>query len=47
MQRNRESYAKGFGRVAVILQHTNEIIGDAGLQYYEIDGTLEYDLGYI
>lgn len=47
MQRNRESYAKGYGRVAVILQHNNEIIGDAGLQQYEIDGTLEYDLGYI
>lgn len=37
----------GFGRWAVELTETGELIGDAGLLKLEIDGILENDLGYI
>ncbi len=46
--RNRERYVtEGFGRYAVILRASGELIGDCGLMRFEIDGTLENDLGYI
>ncbi|RIX50162.1 N-acetyltransferase [Paenibacillus nanensis] len=47
MTRNMESYSQGYGRMAVILRENQEIVGDAGLLKYEIDGVLENDLGYI
>lgn len=37
----------GFGRWAVILKETDELIGDCGIMVTEIDGKQEYDLGYI
>jgi [ribosomal protein S5]-alanine N-acetyltransferase len=37
----------GFGRWAVILKETNELIGDCGIMISEIDGKQENDLGYI
>ena len=46
--RNRERYAAlGFGRYAVILRESGALIGDCGIMRFEIDGTLENDLGYI
>lgn len=47
IRRNMESYDKGFGRMAVILQESGALVGDVGLQVYEMDGVLENDLGYI
>jgi len=37
----------GFGRWAIILKETGELIGDCGIMLSELDGTQEYDLGYI
>ena len=37
----------GFGRWAVILKDTEELIGDCGIMITEIDGKQELDLGYI
>ncbi len=46
--RNIHSYSQlGFGRWAVILKETQELIGDCGILPQEIDGVSEYDLGYI
>lgn len=37
----------GFGRWAVILKETGELIGDCGIMVTELDGKEENDLGYI
>jgi [ribosomal protein S5]-alanine N-acetyltransferase len=37
----------GFGRWAVIIKETNELVGDCGIMISEIDGKQEKDLGYI
>jgi ribosomal-protein-alanine N-acetyltransferase len=37
----------GFGRWAIILKETGELIGDCGIMLSELDGAQEYDLGYI
>ncbi|MCJ7688411.1 MAG: GNAT family N-acetyltransferase [Clostridiaceae bacterium] len=37
----------GYGRWAIILKETGELIGDCGIMLSEIDGTQENDLGYI
>jgi ribosomal-protein-alanine N-acetyltransferase len=37
----------GFGRWAIILKETGELIGDCGIMLSELDGTQEHDLGYI
>lgn len=48
LQRNLTRYREwGFGRWAVVLKDTNRLIGDCGIVIAEIDGQLEYDLGYI
>lgn len=45
---NMKSYKEErFGRWAIILKETNQLIGDCGLKRYMIDGNLENDLGYI
>lgn len=43
----RDYETLGFGRRAVILKESGELIGDCGLLYTEVDGKSEYDLGYI
>ncbi|TCM96574.1 RimJ/RimL family protein N-acetyltransferase [Paenibacillus sp. BK033] len=47
LTRGIENYQTGYGRYAVELKKTSEIIGDAGLLKLEIDGQPENDLGYI
>lgn len=48
IQRQLASYeANGYGRWAVIRIEDGELIGDAGIISSEIDGKVEYDLGYI
>ena len=48
LNRNMGSYGEhGFGRLAVILKESNELIGDCGIMKGEIDGQPENDLGYI
>ena len=43
-----ESYQNhGFGRWGLIAKENLKLIGDAGILQAEIDGQLEYDLGYI
>ncbi|HEX9372557.1 MAG TPA: GNAT family N-acetyltransferase [Roseiflexaceae bacterium] len=37
----------GFGRRAVVLKTSGELIGDCGLRRAELDGAIENDLGYI
>lgn len=37
----------GFGRWAIILKETDELIGDCGIMVSELDGKQENDLGYI
>lgn len=37
----------GFGRWAVQLRESDEIIGDCGIIRAEVNGVMEYDLGYI
>lgn len=41
------NYGTGYGRFAVVLKETGEIIGDAGLLRLEVAGEPENDLGYI
>lgn len=46
--RNIHSYSQlGFGRWAVLLKENQQLIGDCGILPMEINGVLEYDLGYI
>jgi len=46
--RNQKRYKDlNFGRWAVILKETGELIGDAGIAFSPIDGQEVYDLGYI
>lgn len=48
IERARESYAThGFGRYAVTLKQTGELIGDCGFLRVEVNGVPENDLGYI
>lgn len=48
VKRNIQNYHDlGFGRWAIILKETNQLIGDCGLMRTHIDGKLENDLGYI
>jgi len=48
IERSLNSYKKkGFGRCAVVLRETGELIGDAGILKSEINGKTENDLGYI
>ncbi len=48
LDRSLASYGTyGFGRWLVILEASQEPIGDAGLLRLEVDGQLENDLGYI
>ncbi|WP_088243126.1 GNAT family N-acetyltransferase [Calothrix rhizosoleniae] len=48
VRRNIHSYSQlGFGHWSIILKETQELIGDCGILLQEIDGVLEYDLGYI
>jgi [ribosomal protein S5]-alanine N-acetyltransferase len=48
VERSMTSYAEnGFGRFAVLLKQTGELIGDAGILKSEINGKIENDLGYI
>jgi len=47
MRRSLDNYKEGYGRMAVVLQDRNEMIGDVGIQPLEIDGREENDLGYI
>jgi len=37
----------GFGRWALILKETGDLIGDCGFMRSELDGVMENDLGYI
>ncbi len=37
----------GFGRWAVVLKETGELIGDCGILRTEVDGKMEHDLGYV
>lgn len=48
IERSIDAYESGgFGRWAVELTSTGELIGDAGLMKLDIDGVPENDLGYI
>lgn len=48
LERNMQSYLQnGFGRWAVILKKTGELIGDCGIHTSEVDGHQEISLGYI
>lgn len=47
IQRSIENYSKDLGRFAVVLQQTNQLIGDTGILSLEIAGKEENDLGYI
>ncbi len=48
IQRQLESYPTiGIGRLAVEDRATGEYLGDCGIMRVEINGKLEYDLGYI
>lgn len=48
IERSMKSYEEyGFGRYAVMLKHTGELIGDAGILKSDINGNTENDLGYI
>jgi [ribosomal protein S5]-alanine N-acetyltransferase len=38
---------QGFGRWAIVSKQTRMIIGDCGINCIELDGQMEYDLGYI
>jgi len=38
---------QGFGRWAIVSKETRMIIGDCGINCIELDGQIEYDLGYI
>ena len=48
LERSREMYSvEGYGRFAVELAGTGDIIGDCGLLHLEFEGQTEVDLGYI
>jgi len=48
VQRSMDSYRDlGFGRYAVLLKSTGELIGDCGFMKVEVNGVQENDLGYI
>jgi len=47
IERSLGLYESGLGRFAVIRQEDGRLIGDAGLLRLDLDGTLEYDVGYI
>jgi RimJ/RimL family protein N-acetyltransferase len=48
VRRNSESFqASGLGRMLVEHKETDAVIGDCGIVQGEINGQLEYDLGYI
>lgn len=48
IERSLDHYADfGFGRYALILKTTGELIGDCGILRNEVDGAPENDLGYI
>ncbi|MBO9702638.1 MAG: GNAT family N-acetyltransferase [Sporocytophaga sp.] len=48
IDRSIQSYKEnGFGRYAIFLKKTNELIGDCGILKLETDNTLIHDLGYI
>lgn len=48
VNRNIESYRNnGFGRLALILKETMELVGDCGIMITETDGKETIDLGYI
>ncbi len=48
IERNIQSYrTQGFGRWAVELKDTGQLIGDAGIMKSELNGRVENDLGYI
>ena len=48
IERNILSYMQnGFGRWAVILKSSGELVGDVGIHNSEVDGRTEISLGYI
>ena len=47
VERSLGLYASGLGRFAIVRQADGALIGDAGLLHLEMDGVLEYDVGYI
>ncbi len=48
LKTNVEPYrGSGLGRFVVVLRETNQVIGDAGITKSDIDGRVEWDLGYI
>ena len=48
IERNRRRYAAdGFGRCAVVLRSTGELVGDAGLIRTLVEGQPEVELGWI
>ncbi|MGD8189604.1 GNAT family N-acetyltransferase [Brevibacillus ginsengisoli] len=48
IKRNLSNYQElGFGRWAVILKESGELIGDCGITRSDLNGTMENDLGYI
>jgi RimJ/RimL family protein N-acetyltransferase len=48
IERNLARYeADGFGRCAVVLRHTRQLVGDCGLIRTEVEGVAEVELGWI
>ena len=48
IERNLQRYREdGFGRWALLLRRSGELIGDCGLMRLPVDGRVENDLGYI
>jgi RimJ/RimL family protein N-acetyltransferase len=48
IERNRARYAAdGFGRCAVVLRETGELVGDCGLHRTTVEGAGEVELGWI
>src|SRR5437870_580693 len=48
IQRSVDAYRDlGFGRYAIILKSSGELVGDCGFMRVEVNGTQENDLGYI
>lgn len=48
IERNKARYAAyGFGRCAIVLRETSELIGDCGLAPTTVEGTPEVELGWI
>ena len=47
VRRNLEHQERyGYGLYAVVLRENNLLIGDCGLEYMEVDGELQAELGY-